>query len=97
MIGLTAFKGLRILGPTLDVSDRIPMVSFSIDDVHAHDLATMLDEYGIAVRAGHHCAQPLLRRFDMASAVRVSLGLYNSSADCSYFLDKLSKSVSFFR
>jgi len=95
MRGLQEISGIKIIGPEIGL--RAPIVSFAIEDVHAHDIATMLDEYGVAVRAGHHCARPILARFGIESAVRVSLGLYNSPGDCSYFLDMLKKSLAFFR
>ncbi len=54
------------------------MLSFTMDDVHAHDIGTVLDNEGVAVRAGHHCAQPLMDRFGIAATVRASFGLYNT-------------------
>ena len=52
-----------------------------LDGIHAHDLGTVLDHYGVAVRAGHHCAQPLMRRFGVPATVRASFAIYNTSAE----------------
>jgi cysteine desulfurase/selenocysteine lyase len=57
------------------------VVSFLLGDVHPHDVATVLDRHGIAVRAGHHCAQPLMRRFGVAATTRASFAAYNTTAD----------------
>ena len=56
------------------------MVSFTLDKAHAHDVATLLDRQGIAVRAGHHCAEPLMHRFDLDSTARASFGIYTTHA-----------------
>ncbi|MBL8668645.1 MAG: cysteine desulfurase [Rhodospirillales bacterium] len=77
---LRAVPGLRLLaaeGP----GERAGILSFIIDGVHPHDIATVLDTAGIAIRAGHHCAQPLMRRLGVAATARASFGLYNTSAD----------------
>jgi cysteine desulfurase/selenocysteine lyase len=57
------------------------VVSFLVGDIHPHDLATVLDRHGVAVRAGHHCAQPLMHRFGVAATARASVGLYNVRED----------------
>ena len=67
-------KGVRIWGPS---EGRVALVSFSVAGVHSHDVAQVLDGRGIAVRAGHMCAQPLMRRLGIESAVRVSFAPYN--------------------
>lgn len=72
--------GLSIQGPT-DLKDRGGVVSMTMDGVHAHDLATILDEQGVAVRAGHHCAKPLMRRLGVAATARASFYVYNEEAD----------------
>ena len=74
---LAEIEGLRIFGPS-DPTERGGVVSFWMDDVHPHDLATILDTEGIAVRAGHHCAQPLMRRYDVPATVRASFYVYNT-------------------
>ena len=71
---------VTVFGPTADI-DRGGAVSFNLADVHAHDVGTILDREGVAVRAGHHCAQPLMRRFDVAAMARASVYLYNTHAE----------------
>jgi cysteine desulfurase/selenocysteine lyase len=77
---LREVPGLRILGP-LDARDRGGAVSFTMDVAHPHDIAQVLDGEGIAIRAGHHCAQPLHRRFGVAASARASVHLYNTPED----------------
>ena len=71
---LAAMDGVRVWGPA---QGRVALVSFSVAGVHAHDVAQVLDGRGVAVRGGHMCAQPLLRRLGIASAVRASFAPYN--------------------
>ncbi|WP_432562711.1 SufS family cysteine desulfurase [Kineococcus sp. SYSU DK003] len=71
---------VRVLGP-LDAADRVGLVSFVVEDVHAHDVGQLLDDEGVAVRVGHHCAWPLHRRFGVAATTRVSFGPYNQPSD----------------
>lgn len=75
---LAGLRGVTLLGRP---RERVGVVSFVVDGVHAHDVASILDARGVAVRAGHLCAQPLLRHFGHASAVRASLGVYNDLDD----------------
>ena len=74
------FPGISIQGPT-DITDRGGVISLTMDGVHAHDLATILDEEGVAVRAGHHCAKPLMRRLGVTATTRASFYVYNEEAD----------------
>ena len=76
--GLAALPGVAVLGPTTG-APRPSLVSFTVQGVPAHDVAQVLDEHGIAVRAGHMCAQPLMRRLGIESAVRASFAPYNSA------------------
>jgi cysteine desulfurase/selenocysteine lyase len=78
--GLQKIDGTQILGPT-SLQNRYPVVSFMLDGVHPHDVAQTLDSFGVAVRAGHHCAQPLMDRFDLDGTTRVSIAPYNDNAD----------------
>ena len=71
---------VTVYGPGAD-ADRGGAVSFNVADVHAHDVGTILDREGVAVRAGHHCAQPLMRRYDVAAMARASVYLYNTHAE----------------
>lgn len=77
---LAPLDGIRIFGP-MDADARSGVVSFAFDDVHAHDLATILDEHGVCVRAGHHCAQPLMRRLGVAATARASVWVHSTPED----------------
>jgi cysteine desulfurase/selenocysteine lyase len=79
---------LNIQGPK-NMDNRGGIISFTIDDIHPHDVATILDSYGIAVRAGHHCAQPLMRFLNVPATTRVSFYLYNTKDD----IDELVKGI----
>jgi cysteine desulfurase / selenocysteine lyase len=80
MDGLQRIDGTQILGPA-SLQNRYPVVSFMLDGVHPHDVAQTLDSFGVAVRAGHHCAQPLMDRFDIDGTTRVSMAPYNDNGD----------------
>ncbi|HSL72247.1 MAG TPA: cysteine desulfurase [Longimicrobiales bacterium] len=77
---LAEVPGLRLFGPR-DPEDRIAVFSFELDGMHPHDIATVLDAEGIAIRAGHHCAQPLMRRLGVPATTRASCYLYNLPSD----------------
>lgn len=77
---LRAIEGLEIHGP-LDPQQRTALVSFNVGDIHPHDLSTVLDEQGIAIRAGHHCAQPLMKWLGASSTARASFYVYNTKAE----------------
>jgi cysteine desulfurase/selenocysteine lyase len=81
---LTGVQGLRLFGPRRP-DERIAVFSFALDGIHPHDLATILDAEGIAIRAGHHCAQPLMRRLGVPATARASCWIYTSTDD----LDRL--------
>ncbi len=85
---LRDFNWLRVIG---DAPGKGAIISFEAEGMHAHDLATILDREGVAVRAGHHCAQPLMERFGVASTSRASFGLYNTRADVDALVTGLSK------
>jgi cysteine desulfurase/selenocysteine lyase len=76
-----AFDELRVFGPPPGAADRSGVVSFAFGDVHPHDVAQILDENGVCVRAGHHCAKPLMRRLGVGATTRASLYLYNDEDD----------------
>ena len=75
---LSAIPGMRIIGTA---AHRASVISFVLEGVHPHDLGTVLDEDGVAIRAGHHCAQPLMRRFGVPATARASFSVYNTAAD----------------
>lgn len=72
---LSAIDGLRIIGVA---ANKVPVISFVLEDIHPHDIGTILDHQGIAVRAGHHCAMPLMERFGVSATVRASFAFYNT-------------------
>ena len=74
-----------------DAPGKGAILSFEADGMHAHDLATILDREGVAVRAGHHCAQHLMERFGTASTTRASFALYNTRAEVDVLIDALAK------
>jgi len=77
-VRLQEINSLRIIGTA---NNKAGIISFELDGVHAHDIGTILDREGIAVRVGHHCAQPVMDRFNISGTVRASFGLYNDNAD----------------
>src|SRR5690625_1265886 len=87
--------GMRVLGPT-DSADRIALVAFAVEDVHPHDVGQVLDDAGIAVRVGHHCAQPLHRRLGVQSSARASAGIYTTHEEIDAFAAELAKVRDFF-
>ncbi len=95
--GLREIPGIRLLGDTADPSvERIGLCAFEVDGVHAHDAGQVLDDHGIAVRVGHHCAQPLHRRFGMTASVRASTSVFTTEAEIDTLLDAVSGVRSFF-
>ncbi len=87
---LLKIDGIRIYGP-LNSESRLNIISFNYRDIHPHDVATILDQYGIAIRAGHHCAQPLHSYIGISASCRVSFYLYNTKEEIDIFLDALRK------
>jgi cysteine desulfurase/selenocysteine lyase len=87
---LATIGGLHVYGPA-DAEARSGVVSFTLGDIHPHDLSTMLDVDGICVRAGHHCAQPLMRALHVTSTVRASFYVYNTAADVDALVASLRK------
>ncbi|MGF3105330.1 cysteine desulfurase [Rossellomorea sp. DUT-2] len=88
-------EGMKIFGPS-DPGMRAGLVTFNIDDVHPHDVATVLDAEGIAVRAGHHCAQPLMKWLNVSATARASFYLYNTEEDIDKLVAGLLKTKEFF-
>ena len=79
---LRQFPGLRIIGTA---ENKASILSFVLDNIHAHDIGTILDHQGIAVRTGHHCAMPVMKFFDVPATVRASFAFYNTKEE----IDKL--------
>jgi cysteine desulfurase/selenocysteine lyase len=89
-------RGFRVLGPGPDPSRRGGVISLHHPEVHPHDVAQVLDANGVCVRAGHHCAKPLMRRFGLSATTRASLYLYNDEEDVDRLCDALDKVESLF-
>jgi cysteine desulfurase/selenocysteine lyase len=94
--GLEALPGIRVLGPAAG-QERIGLAAFDVEGVHAHDVGQFLDSRGIAVRVGHHCAQPLHRRLGLTATTRASAYLYNTTDDVDAFLEAVAGVRSYFR
>ena len=94
-MGKLAEIGATIYGPP-NVEDRGGVVSFTLDEVHPHDMATILDQEGICIRAGHHCAQPLMRRLGVPATGRASFYIYNSPDEVDALVEALEKSKGWF-
>jgi cysteine desulfurase / selenocysteine lyase len=92
---MSEVEGMTIFGPS-DPGQRAGLVTFNIDDVHPHDVATVLDAEGIAVRAGHHCAQPLMKWLNVSATARASFYLYNTEEDIDKLVAGLVKTKEFF-
>ncbi len=90
---MSEIEGIEIYGPK---EERAGLITFNLDGVHPHDLATALDSDGIAVRAGHHCAQPLMKFLGVSSTARASFYLYNTKDEIDFFIDSLKRTKEFF-
>jgi len=90
---LTAIEGITVYGPR---HDRVGLVTFNLGDIHPHDVATVLDSEGIAIRAGHHCCQPLMRWLNATATARASFYLYNTESDIDRLAEALVKTKEFF-
>ena len=87
--GLDQAPGLRLVGPS-DTTDRLGVVAFSIDGVHPHDVGQVLDAAGVAVRTGHHCAQPIHQRFGIHASSRLSFGACSTPEEVDRFLSAIA-------
>jgi cysteine desulfurase/selenocysteine lyase len=91
--GLAGIDGVRLIG----VGERVGLAGFDLDGVHAHDVGQFLDDRGIAVRVGHHCAQPLHRRLGLTASVRASVGVHTTEDEADEFLAAVADAAAFFR
>ena len=91
--GVNGANDVRVLG---EAPGKGAIFAFTVEGAHAHDIAQILDRYGVAVRAGTHCAEPLMRRFGVTSSARASFGLYNTVEDADAFVQALEKARTFF-
>lgn len=90
---MTGIDNLSIFGTAPGKSG---VVSFSVKDIHPHDLATVIDRSGVAIRAGHHCAQPLMQRFGVTATARASFAMYNTRGEVDTLVESVHKAISFF-
>ena len=93
---IAGVKGVRIYGPS-NADHRGGVVSFNIGDIHPHDLATIMNDHGIAIRSGHHCAQVLMERLDVAATSRTSFYIYNTKEEVDTFINALDQARRLFR
>jgi cysteine desulfurase/selenocysteine lyase len=94
--GLSQISGIEVIGPT-ELKNRGGVVSFTVDGVHPHDVGQVLDQFGIAVRTGHHCAWPLMKRLGLVGTTRASLHLYNDENDINRLFEGIEKVKSYFK
>ncbi len=90
---LAAIPGVRIIGTA---AEKASVLSFTIEDIHPHDIGTILDQQGIAVRAGHHCAQPVMEFFDVPATARASFAFYNTKEEVDKLADSIQKVIEVF-
>jgi cysteine desulfurase/selenocysteine lyase len=90
---LAALPGVRLIGVA---AAKVSLLSFTLDGIHPHDVGTLLDLHGVAVRAGHHCAQPLMRRFGIPGTVRASFGMYNTRDEVDRLVEGLAEASKVF-
>ena len=91
---LSQFSELRIIGTA---ERKASIISFVIDDIHAHDVSTILDQEGIAVRTGHHCAQPVMERFGVPATSRASFAFYNTKEEIDALIQGIRKVIEVFK
>ncbi|MEY3203620.1 MAG: hypothetical protein RLZZ629_904 [Actinomycetota bacterium] len=94
--GLSQISAVKVIGPQ-DMKDRGGVVSFTIDGIHPHDVGQVLDQFGVAVRTGHHCAWPLMRKLNLVGTTRASFHLYNDSKDVQALLEAVIKAKEYFK
>lgn len=95
LAGISSVPGVRVLGPQ-DATDRLAVVAFSVDGVHPHDVGQVLDNAGVAIRVGHHCAQPVHQRLGVHASARASASIYTTEQEIDVFVEELGKVRHFF-
>ena len=93
---LSQIKGIKLYGPN-EIAKRGGVISFNLGDIHPHDLATIIDEDGVAIRSGHHCAQVLMERLDVSATSRASFYIYNTKEEVDAFIKSLNRARELFR
>ncbi len=96
LLGLNAMEGVKVMGPQ-GLENRGGVISFVIDGLHPHDIGQVMDQYGVAVRTGHHCAWPLIRKLGVSGTTRASFYLYNDFSDVDVFLESVTAARDYFR
>jgi cysteine desulfurase/selenocysteine lyase len=91
---LLEIDGLKIIGTA---KNKSAVISFVVDGVHPYDIGTMLDTQGIAIRTGHHCTQPIMRRYNLPATARISFGIYNTIQEVDYLIEALNKILKMIR
>jgi cysteine desulfurase/selenocysteine lyase len=90
---LAEIRGARLIGTA---RDKVGVVSFVLEGIHAHDVGTIVDQHGVAVRTGHHCAMPVMQHFDVPATVRASFGIYTNRAEIDQLMLALHKTREIF-
>jgi cysteine desulfurase/selenocysteine lyase len=85
---LNELKGIRIIGTA---ENKVPVISFVLDNVHPHDIGTILDNEGVCIRTGHHCTQPLMERFSVPATARASFAFYNTLDEVDGLISGIAK------
>ncbi|HEX4924238.1 MAG TPA: aminotransferase class V-fold PLP-dependent enzyme, partial [Bdellovibrionales bacterium] len=91
---LQSIPGLRVIGTA---KEKAAIVSFTLEDVHPHDIGTLLDQEGVAVRTGHHCTQPVMKKFGVPATARASFSIYNTKEEVDRLVAGLKKIVEIFK
>ena len=90
---LSAIEGVKIIGTA---KEKASVLSFIIENIHPHDIGTILDQSGIAIRAGHHCAQPVMKRFNVPATARATFAFYNTHEEVDKLADAVQKVIDVF-
>jgi cysteine desulfurase/selenocysteine lyase len=94
--GLRSIEGVKVIGPQ-GIENRGGVISFTVDEIHPHDVGQVLDQYGVAVRTGHHCAWPLIRKLGLQGTTRASFYLYNDKSDVEVLIESVEAARDYFR
>jgi len=89
-------RGVEVIGPKNN-KDRGSVISFTMDGIHPHDVGQVLDQYGVAVRTGHHCAWPLMKKLGIVGTTRASFYIYNDEADVDTLIDSIEQAQKYFK
>ena len=92
MDGLSKINSFKLIG---NAPEKGAVLSFNLEGAHAHDIAQILDQYGVAIRAGQHCTQPLMNAFDIHSTARASFGIYNTEEEVDRLINAVKKAKDF--